>query len=115
MDSCLKRLRLTTLLYQAVIKRRLKTLPKFPSDAESNISVRLNEILPLLKRIPERFGSLALSFYELEAPDIDRLMDQCFFDAFAVSELLAKPWDSGKDKDEFSEWAMKFQVEVKKG
>ncbi len=115
LDSCLKRLRLTTLLYQAVIKRRLKALPKLPSDAESSAVVRLNEILPLLKRIPERFGNLALSFYELEAADIDRLMDQCFFDAFAVSELLAKPLSGDKEKDEFSDWAVKFQAEIKKG
>ncbi|KAH8899909.1 hypothetical protein GQ53DRAFT_740915 [Thozetella sp. PMI_491] len=115
LDSCLKRLRLTTILYQAVVKRRLKTMPKLPLSENSNIPIRLNEVFPLLKRIPEQFGSLALSFYELDAPEIDRLMDECFFDAFAVAELLTRPWDGEKDKDEFSDWASKFQVEIKKG
>ncbi|KAK3942596.1 hypothetical protein QBC46DRAFT_69099 [Diplogelasinospora grovesii] len=112
LDSCLRRLRLTTLLYQATVKRRLKPLPHAPPSADSNISSRLDEIMPLLKKLPERFESLALAFYELDAPEIDRLMDQCFFEAFAVSELLAKPWND--QKDEFTDWALKYQVEIKK-
>ncbi|KAK0615730.1 hypothetical protein B0T17DRAFT_592447 [Bombardia bombarda] len=113
LESCLKRLRLTALLYQATIKRRLKPLPKLPPTAGSPIPARLDEILPLLKNLPERFGSLAMAFYELEPSEIDRLMDQCFFEAFAVSELLVKPWDG--PKDEFTDWALRFQVEIKKG
>ncbi|KAK3316634.1 hypothetical protein B0H66DRAFT_561777 [Apodospora peruviana] len=121
LESCLKRLRLTTLLYQAIIKRRLKPLPHAPvpptstdSNNNSNISARLDEIIPLLAKIPERFGSLAMAFYELGPAEIDNLMDQCFFDAFAVSELLMKPWEQQKQKDEFTDWALKFQVEIKK-
>jgi hypothetical protein len=113
LESCLKRLRLTTLLYQATAKRRIKPLPHVPSASVSDIPARLDEVMSLLKRIPERFGSLALAFYELEPSEIDRLMDECFFDAFAASELLAKPW--GSEKDEFTDWALRFQVEIKKG
>ncbi|KAK0707619.1 hypothetical protein B0H67DRAFT_494684 [Lasiosphaeris hirsuta] len=113
LESCLKRLRLTSLLYQATMKRRLKALPRLPPTPESKITARLNEVMPLLKRIPDCFGSLALAFYELDPTEIDRLMDQCFFDAFAVSKLLVKPWEG--QKDEFTDWALRFQVEVKKG
>ncbi|GAB1316204.1 hypothetical protein MFIFM68171_06414 [Madurella fahalii] len=113
LDSCLKRLRLTALLYQAAVKRRLRQLPHVPPAAQSDIPPRLDEVMSLLKRIPERFGSLALAFYELEPSEIDRLMDECFFDAFAVSELLVKPW--GGQNDEFTDWALRFQVEIKKG
>ncbi|KAK1754290.1 hypothetical protein QBC47DRAFT_386136 [Echria macrotheca] len=112
LDSCLRRLRLTTLLYQATVKRRLKPLPQVPPTTGSTTPARLDEVMPILKRIPDRFGSLALAFYELDPAEIDRLMDQCFFDAFAVSELLARPWDG--DKDDFTDWALKFQVEIKK-
>ncbi|KAK3381995.1 hypothetical protein B0H63DRAFT_217660 [Podospora didyma] len=113
LESCLKRLRLTTLLYQAAIKRRFKPLPLLPpGTGESSVSARLDEILPLLKRIPEKCGSLALAFYDLDPSEIDRLMDQCFFDAFAASELLVKPWNG--QKDEFTDWALRFQVEIKK-
>ena len=111
LEACLKKLRLTTLLYQATIKRRLKPLPRTPPTG-SDIPVRLDEVLVLLKRIPEKFGNLAMAFYELDPVEIDRQMDECFLDAFAVSELLLKPWD--KEKDEFTDWALRFQVEIKK-
>lgn len=117
LDSCLKRLRLVTLLYQATVKRRLKPLPRLPptgpiAEGSSTTAARLDEIIPLLAKIPERFGSLAMAFYELDPTEIDTLMDQCFFDAFAVSELLKKPWEG--QKDEFTDWALRFQVEIKK-
>ncbi|KAK0709191.1 hypothetical protein B0T26DRAFT_754438 [Lasiosphaeria miniovina] len=112
LESCLRRLRLTALLYQATVKRRLKSLPQQPPSPASPIAARLDEIFPLLKRIPERCENLAMAFYDLEPLEIDRLMDQCFFDAFAVSELLVKSWNG--QKDEFTDWALKFQVEIKK-
>lgn len=112
LESCLRRLRLTTLLYAATVKRRLKPLPPLPPSEDSTIPARLDEVMTILKRIPDRFGNLALAFYDLDASEIDRLMDQCFFDAFAASELLVKNW--GGEKDEFTDWALKFQVEIKK-
>lgn len=114
LESTLRRLRLTVLLYQALIKRRLKTLPKLPlsSATDSIIVSRLDEVMPLLRKLSDRVNSLALAFYDLDSDEINRLMDQCFFDAFAVSELLAKPWT--EKEDEFTNWVAKFQVEVKK-
>lgn len=114
LDSTLRRLRLTVLLYQALIKRRLKVLPKLPltSRTETVIVSRLDEVMPLLRRMTDRFNSLAVAFYELDSAEINSLMDQCFFDAFAVSELLARPWDG--QKDEFTDWVAKFQIEIKK-
>lgn len=114
LDSTLRRLRLTVLLFQALIKRRLKTLPKLPLDSKDDSVVvsRLDEVLPLLRKMADRFNSLAVAFYDLDSAEITKLMDQCFFDAFAVSELLAKPWAG--QKDEFTDWVSKFQVEIKK-
>lgn len=117
LESSLKRLRLVTLLYTAIIKRRIKKLAPVPppSDATESAAVvpqRLEEVAQVLKVMPDRFGDLACAFYELESEEIDALMDQCFLDAFAASELLSKAWDGGKD--EFSEWTEKFQTEIKK-
>ncbi|KAK7707998.1 hypothetical protein SLS64_006820 [Diaporthe eres] len=114
LDSTLRRLRLTVLLFQALIKRRLRTLPKLPlaSQDDSTVVSRLDEVLPLLRKMADRFNSLAVAFYDLDSAEITRLMDQCFFDAFAVSELLAKPWAG--QKDEFTDWVAKFKVEIKK-
>ncbi|KAK3991571.1 hypothetical protein QBC44DRAFT_323292 [Cladorrhinum sp. PSN332] len=113
LESCIQRLRLTTLLYQAAGKRRLKPLPHVPPTSDTNIPARLDEVFTILKRIPDRFNNLAMAFYELDPVEIDQLMDQCFFDAFAASELLVKPWVG--QKDEFTNWALRFQVEIKKG
>ncbi|KAI0600988.1 hypothetical protein F4775DRAFT_475254 [Biscogniauxia sp. FL1348] len=112
LDSCLKRLRLTTLLYSAVVKRRIKSLPSLPLAASSPTTQRLDEVFPILKRLPRRFGDVACAFYELDCDEIDRQMDSCFFDAFAASEMLMKPWEA--QRDEFTEWAEKFQVGIKK-
>ncbi|KAI1373096.1 hypothetical protein F4677DRAFT_229642 [Hypoxylon crocopeplum] len=112
LDSCLKRLRLTTLLYTAIVKRRLKTVPSLPTSTQTPVTQRLDEVIPLLKRLPHRFGEVACAFYELDRDAIDRAMDSCFFDAFAASEMLMKPWEG--QRDEFTEWAEKFQIGIKK-
>ncbi|KAI1088419.1 hypothetical protein F5B19DRAFT_496408 [Rostrohypoxylon terebratum] len=112
LESCMKRLRLTTLLYTAIIKRRLKTLPPFPNATQVPVTQRLDEVFPLLKTLPHRFNEVACAFYELDRDSIDLAMDSCFFDAFAASEMLMKPWEG--DRDEFTDWAEKFQVGIKK-
>ncbi|KAK1251514.1 hypothetical protein MKX07_006993 [Trichoderma sp. CBMAI-0711] len=122
LESSLRRLRLVILLYQAITKRRMKKLPPFPSSPQSTnndniaesdkVPRRLDELSALLQKLPDRFGDLACAFYELRPREIDEAMDQCFLDAFAVSELLAEAWD-GKS-DEFTEWTDKFRTEIKK-
>ncbi|TGJ81654.1 hypothetical protein E0Z10_g7114 [Xylaria hypoxylon] len=112
LDSCLKRLRLTTLLYSALIQRRIKSLPSLPTQQATPIARRLDEVYPILKSLPHRFGDLACAFYELDTAAIDKAMDSCFFDAFAVAEMLKTPWTGTQDR--FTEWADKFQIGIKK-
>ena len=66
----------------------------------------------MLRKLPDHFGDLACAFYELRPDEIDKAMDQCFFDAFAASEMLSQAWDGGRD--EFSDWTAKFQTEIRK-
>ncbi|EFQ36387.1 hypothetical protein CGRA01v4_13744 [Colletotrichum graminicola] len=112
LESCLKRLRLTTLLYQAIIKRRLKALPELPSD-NSGVPKRLDEAMRILRKLPHMFDELAGAFYELSPDEIDRAMALCFNEVVALSELLKTPWSG--ETDEFTEWTVKFQAEMKKG
>ncbi|KAG6032330.1 hypothetical protein E4U41_007244 [Claviceps citrina] len=123
LETSLQRLRLVTLLYQALIKRRLNKLPPFPfpipsppaaADSSSGIPIpsRLDEMAKLLAALPDRFGDLACAFYELEPAEIDRLMDQCFSDACAAGELVVRDWNGGLDA--FSDWVARFQGEVSK-
>jgi hypothetical protein len=111
LDSCLKRLRMTTLLYSAIIKRRLKVLPPLPASVSGSVIKRLDEVFPILKRTYHRFNEVACAFYEMEPDAIDQAMDASFFDAFAASEMLMKPWEG--QRDEFTDWAEKFQVSIK--
>lgn len=113
LETSLKRLRLVTLLYQALTKRRLKKLPSFPpTSPDSTVPSRLDEMARLLAKLPDSFNNLACAFYDLEPSEIDKTMDQCFFDAFAASELFARDWQG--NRDEFSEWTDKFQAEIKR-
>jgi hypothetical protein len=113
LESSLKRLRLLMLLYQAVTKRRFKTLPPLPQpqlpSEPGNKSVDdlgiincLDEVMDVMKKIPDIIDELASAFYELDTTEIDKRMDQCFFTGFALTELLVKNWKG--EKDEFSTW-----------
>ncbi|KAM0550718.1 hypothetical protein ACHAPJ_008783 [Fusarium lateritium] len=110
LDSSLKRLRMVVLLYQAISKRRFKKLPKDTTKAD--MPSKLDRTAGVLETLPDKFGDLAGAFYELDPEEIDRLMDDCFESAVGMSEVLKLGWDG--EKDEFSEWTDKFQVEVKK-
>ena len=112
LETCLGRLRLTTLLYQAIIKRRLKSLPPLPTSEPSGLPQRLDELFTILRQIPDRYCDLAAAFYDLNAGEIDVVMDQCVFDACAASDLVLKPFE-GKP-DAFTTWAEKFQIEIRK-
>lgn len=112
LESCLKKIRLTTLLYQAIIRRRLKVLPPLPKEGSSDVTDRLDQMVKSLKSISHQFDELAGAFYDLDSGEIDRRSGPCFSDICALSELLQKPWD--KDSDEFTEWADKFRTQINK-
>lgn len=107
LECTLRRLKLINLLYQAIIKRRLKPLPTMPhTSASSTITIRLDTLMPLLSRIPDSVDDLASAFYSLDAPGINAQMIECFSTASAAAEVLDTTWE-GK-RDEFSVWSEKF-------
>ncbi|GAO18036.1 hypothetical protein UVI_02042830 [Ustilaginoidea virens] len=114
LETSLKRLRLVTLLYQALTKRRLRKLPPLPPgpDQDASVAPRLDAMARALAKLPETFGDLACAFYELAPGDIDAAMDQSLSDALAATELLANDWQGGRDG--FSDWTDKFRVEIDK-
>ena len=113
LESFQKRLRLVVTMYTAVIKRRFKTLPKLPYDElvceldesskeELGIISCLDEVLDIMKKIPDITDELASAFYDLDSQEIDKWMDECFVKSFAAVELLLKNWEG--QPDEFTEW-----------
>ncbi|CZR66349.1 uncharacterized protein PAC_16250 [Phialocephala subalpina] len=125
LESSLKRLRLLILMYQAVVKRRFKALPPLPhlepetrgkgkADEDPGPIVScVDEVLNVMKRLLDITDDLASAFYELDGPEIDQKMDDCFLTSFGGVELLMENWKG--QEDEFTTWARKFQVAMKKG
>ncbi|EPQ62624.1 Bgt-4629 [Blumeria graminis f. sp. tritici] len=116
-----KKLRLTTLLFEAIIKRRLKTLPVLPRiEIDANLDenpiktveiVRLLDcVLEMMKKIHDITDDLVSSFYDLDVEQIDLEIDRCFSLASKASGILLNDW-RGK-QDPFSNWVLKFQSEM---
>lgn len=112
LESAQKRLRLVITMYTAVVKRRFKTLPRLPhpelppelkeKSEDAGIITCLDEVLDVMKKIPDITDELAIAFYELDGEEIDKRMDDCFFKGFATAELLLKNWEG--QNDEFTAW-----------
>lgn len=117
LESSRKRLRLVITMYQAVVKRRLKTLPHLPytdlppelrEKSKGNIGTvsSLDEALDVMKAIPDITDELASAFYDLDEKEIDKRIDECFAKASGVVELLLQSWEGGSD--EFTIWVCCF-------
>lgn len=111
LDTCVRRLRLSTILCQAVTKRRLKVAPAFPTDDPSVVQT-LEKSIGELKRLPEHFEDATAAFYDLDAAGIDSSMDVCVKEAVGIAKMLDKSWAG--EKDEFTEWGEKFEVQMNK-
>ncbi|KAG4443160.1 hypothetical protein IFR05_001392 [Cadophora sp. M221] len=122
LERSLKQLRLLSLMYQAVVKRRFKTLSKFPFPGPATENGNepngtpdtigcLNAVLDLMKSIPDIVDELASAFYELDGKEIDKRMGQCSITGLEVVRPLSKNW-KGED-DEFTVWMEKFQLAIK--
>jgi hypothetical protein len=110
------------LMFNALIKRRFKTLSslsllqlstgRYPTKENTpNLSklgediasaFRVDISMEQLQEITHLTDSLVNAFYDLDTKGIDHGMDECFFASLGVTELLAQNW-GGKD-DEFTTW-----------
>ena len=113
LESTNKRLRLMLLMFQAVVKRRLRTLPTIPhpalpaelkvkSNGDPGIVSCLDELLEVFRKLSGITDDLASAFYDLDSTEIDKKMDECFSAGFAAVELLIMNWEG--EKDEFTVW-----------
>lgn len=104
-EKSLKNLKLTTLMYQAVCKRRFKKLDR-PSSSESHtveeIISRVDAAMEHLKAIPNLVDDLATMYYSLDPEEIDKASEACFTTCIAATKLLSKSWDG--ESDEFTQW-----------
>jgi hypothetical protein len=114
LDTSVKKLKMVGLLYQALIKRRLKTYPTTTPTVttigttrpEEKPAEKLEELMVLLKRIPETVDDLASTFYDLDEDEAKETLDKCCSEAKSAAELVKQSWTG--DDDEFTAWSGKW-------
>jgi hypothetical protein len=119
LDTSTKKLKMVGLLYQALIKRRLKTfstaaVPASASATNGDSSAsspdppiaKLDELMILLKAIPETVDDLASAFYDLDEDEAKETMEKCSGEAKSAVALVKQSW-TGAD-DEFTAWSAKW-------
>lgn len=102
LEASLKKTKTITVLYQALVKRRLKTYPGGDASVET-----LDKLLDILQSIPDSVDDMASAYYDLDGEAANKVFAKISADAVRASELVKQSWD-GKD-DEFTAWAAKFQ------
>lgn len=107
-EGALKKLKLTSTLYQALSKRRLKTIP---SPADSRIGT-VDTLMEMLKSIPEETDELANALYELDNDEAKRLLEKVLTLAKDSAKLVEKNWQD--EEDEFTVWSRKWKDAVEK-
>jgi uncharacterized protein YukE len=114
LDTSVKKLKMVGMLYQALVKRRLKTYPASsileptaaPDGTTSTPCKRLDELMNTLKTIPETVDDVAGAFYDLDEDEAKQTLDKCCGEAKSAIELVKQSWN-GED-DEFTIWSGKW-------
>lgn len=123
LDISVKKLKMIGMLYQALTKRRLKTysataVPASKASDETNgingttpsSSKKLDDLMALLKDIPETVDDLASAFYDLDEDEAKETLDKCCSKDKGAAELVKQNW-AGSD-DEFTAWSSKWVSEL---
>ncbi|KAF2236046.1 hypothetical protein EV356DRAFT_498873 [Viridothelium virens] len=105
LDVTLKKVKLIVTLFQAIIKRRLKTLPP-PPDIDGKVSLRVDELVMKLKDLPDKVDEMASSFYELDGEQAQKVLNALGEGAQRTIECVSRNWQG--QTDEFSDWSSKW-------
>jgi hypothetical protein len=116
LDTSVKKLKKISMLYQALSKRRLKTFPKSSTPVETTNGEsaeppadpmpKLDQLMVLLKTIPETVDDLASAFYDLDEEEAKETLDKVCGEAKSAIALVKQNW-TGTD-DEFTAWSGKW-------
>jgi hypothetical protein len=118
LDGSVKKLKLVGMLYQALIKRRLKTYPSAvataaTTDGSTNSlspAKKLEDLMAQLRTIPDTVDDLASAFYDLNEHEAKDALDKACTEAKIAAALVKKSW-TGSD-DEFSIWCEKWVAAI---
>lgn len=119
LERSVKKLKMVGIMYQAIGKRRLKTFPVVPLNSapatteETNADTasdtpaqKLDQLMQILKGIPDTVDDLASTFYELDEDEAQTELETVSDEAKSAVALVKKSW-TGTD-DEFTAWSEKW-------
>jgi len=114
LDTSVRKLKMVGMLYQALIKRRLKTYPAtsileptaIANGTKSSPNKKLDDLMNMLKTIPETVDDIAGAFYDLDEDEAKQTLDKCCGEAKSAIDLVRESW-TGED-DEFTAWSTKW-------
>jgi hypothetical protein len=118
LDNSLKKLKMVGMLYQALIKRRLKTYPSVSTSTTNSTAngtsgsvltpaQKLDQLMALLKAIPDTVDDLASAFYDLDQDEAQQTLDKSCEEAKRAAELVMQTWNG--TEDEFTAWSEKWK------
>lgn len=112
LDTSVKKLKMVGMLYQALIKRRLKTFPASTAGGTSGSATgpgpKLDELIAALKTIPDTVDDLASAFYDLDEDEAKETLDKACSEAKGAATIVKHSW-AGTD-DEFTAWSEKWII-----
>lgn len=113
LELSLRKLKLVNTLFQALIKRRLKTMSGAASDqivpgcsVPPAVAIRSDQLLRAMSRIPDETDELASAFYDLNDDNAKNSLDQICSSSKSAIELVRLDWIS--EEDEFTGWSEKW-------
>ncbi|KAI9820205.1 MAG: hypothetical protein M1827_005827 [Pycnora praestabilis] len=125
LEGTIKRLKMIGMLYQALIKRRLKTFPPLPptilglpSEDSSPQSQpiphikTLDALIDILQAIPSEIDELASAFYDLDREEAHSQLKHCCEHAKKAAESVKESWKG--QEDEFTAWLEKWLLAMDK-
>ena len=106
------KLKKVVILYNALIKRRIKT---FKDIVENNgnshpVVLRLDDLMMHLRRMPHQVDEMATKFYDLDDDGARLVLTKILAEAKSVCMIMEVNWDG--ENDEFTAWSKKWSDAV---
>jgi hypothetical protein len=99
-DSKLKKV---VILYQALVKRRIRT---FEKDKAPDAVARLDGLMLHLRRMPHQVDDLVGKFYDLDDDGAKTGLEKVISEAIDACEGMKSSWE--RQEDEFTPWLSKW-------
>jgi hypothetical protein len=112
-EESIEKLKKVGILYNALIKRRLKTFELVTMDAAAKYKTsaeQLDAIVATLRTIPHLVDELASSFYDLDEAQAKEVLAKCVSKALDTAATAELSYDG--QEDEFSAWSLKWRDAV---